>query len=86
MEHILASFVPLAVSVKVLLIPLGILAFIVFLLLLGAFGLFSALAIIGSIGWAFGKLTGRSGRRRAAGTVPSPNPVAATGRRLFFRR
>ncbi len=85
-ELLLASLVPLAVSVKVVLIPLGIFAFLVFLLILGAFGLFSALAIIGSIGWVFGKLTGRGRTRRAEAAAPSPSPVTTTGRRLFFRR
>lgn len=71
-----------------LLLPLGILAFLVFLLFVGAFGLFCALVVIGSVGWVFGKLTGRGRRRRATGTAPvaAESPVAATGRRFFFRR
>jgi hypothetical protein len=69
-------------SVKLILIPLGILAFLLFLLLLGAFGLGCALAVIGTLGWIVGRLTGRRGRRAARAT----DPIAATGRRLFLRR
>lgn len=73
-----------------LLLPLGILAFLIFLLCAGAFGLFCALLVISSVGWVFGKLTGRGRRKREAGTTPAPataeSPVAATGRRFFFRR
>jgi hypothetical protein len=45
--------------VKFLLIPLGIVAFVLFLLLLGAIGLFAALAVL----WVFGRLWGLVNRR-----------------------
>jgi hypothetical protein len=53
--------------VKVLLIPLAIIAFILFLLVLGAIGLGIALGIIWVLGRIGALLTGRGGRRRGAG-------------------
>jgi hypothetical protein len=70
--------------VKLILIPLGILAFLVFLLLLGGFGLLCALAIISAFTWLFRFLTGpRGGRARGAGR---PNPVASAWRRMPLRK
>jgi hypothetical protein len=69
-----------------LLLPLGILAFLIFLLFVGAFGLFCATVVIGSVGWVFGKLTGRGRRRREAGAPAVQSPAIATRRRLFFWR
>jgi hypothetical protein len=81
--HLLVVVASLGISLKLILIPLGILAFLAFLLLLGAFGLFCALAIIGGIGWVFGRLTGRPRERRAAA---GGRPIAAAGRRLLLRK
>jgi hypothetical protein len=74
----------IGISVKLILIPLGILAFLVFLLILGAFGLFSALAIISAFGWVFGHLTGRS--RRPRGDEARRSTALAASRGLFLRR
>ncbi len=51
---------------KVLLIPLAILAFVVFLLILGAIGLAVALGVIWVLGKVGGFLTGRNRRQRRA--------------------
>jgi multidrug efflux pump subunit AcrB len=56
-------------SAKVLLLPLGIAGFVVFLLLLGALALGSALGLIWLIGWVVRapmRLTARWQSRRAA--------------------
>jgi len=54
--------------VKLLLIPLAILAFVLFLLVLGAIGLAIAFAVISIVGRAWRLVSGgRPGRRRAAG-------------------
>lgn len=53
---------------KLLLIPLAIVAFILFLLVLGAIGLAIAFAVISIIGRAWRFVSGgRPGRRKAAG-------------------
>jgi len=49
--------------VEILLIPLGILAFILLLLVLGAIGLGAAMAAIGACGWLW-RLVNRGGSRR----------------------
>jgi uncharacterized membrane protein YedE/YeeE len=49
-------------GVKVLLVPLGIIAFVLFLLLLGAIGLAVAFAVIYLVGGAWRLISG--GRRR----------------------
>jgi hypothetical protein len=54
--------------VKLLLIPLAIIAFILFLLVLGAIGLAIAFAVISVIGRGWRLVSGgRPGRRRAIG-------------------
>ena len=56
--------------VKVLLVPLAILAFVLFLLVIGAFGLFVAMAVISALGQLWravsggGRLLSKRGRRR----------------------
>jgi hypothetical protein len=63
-----ALALPIA-SAKVLLLPLGIAAFVVFLLLLGALALGSALGLISVVLWivrAPGRLTARWQSRRTA--------------------
>jgi hypothetical protein len=55
------KFVPLLTSVKILLIPLGILAFLLFLLIVGAIGLGVALGVISALSWIV-----RAPRRRLA--------------------
>jgi len=55
--------------VKVLLIPVAILAFVLFLLVLGAIGLVVALSIIWVLGRIGSLLTGRGRRRRARETA-----------------
>jgi hypothetical protein len=55
--------------VKVLLIPVAILAFVLFLLVLGAIGLAVALSIIWVLGRIGSLLTGRGRRRRARATA-----------------
>jgi hypothetical protein len=52
----------LLASLKVLLIPLGILAFVLVLLLIGAVGLGVALVVISSLSWLW-RLIFRSGPR-----------------------
>lgn len=55
--------------VKFLLIPLAALAFVLFLLIVGAIGLFVSMAVISAAGWIWrgisggGRLIGRGGRR-----------------------
>ncbi|HEU5062067.1 MAG TPA: hypothetical protein VFT79_02805 [Solirubrobacterales bacterium] len=51
---------------KLLLIPLAILAFIIFLLVLGAIGLAIAFAIISAVGRAWRLVSGGRPRRRSA--------------------
>ncbi len=50
---------------KLLIIPLGGLAFLLFLLVLGAFGLFVSLGLISALSWVFRRLTGRRPRSRS---------------------
>jgi hypothetical protein len=53
-------------SAKVLLIPLGIIAFLLFLLILGAIGLTIALSLISALSWAFRTPSRRMARLRSA--------------------
>ena len=52
---------------KFLLIPLAILAFVLFLLILGAIGLAIAFAVIYVVGGAWRLVTGARPRRKASG-------------------
>jgi hypothetical protein len=52
----------LLASLKVLLIPLGILAFVLVLLIIGAVGLGVAMAVISSLSWLW-RLASRGGSR-----------------------
>jgi hypothetical protein len=71
----LIAVASIGISLKLILLPLGILAFLVFLLILGAFGLFSALAIISAFTWLFRLLTGtRKGRSREPARATQPDP------------
>jgi hypothetical protein len=76
-----ASF---AISLKLILIPLGILAFLAFLLLLGGFGLISALAIISAVTWLFRLVTGTAPEKGRDGEVGrSRGAFPARGRTLL---
>ena len=70
---------------KTLLFPIAVAAFIVLLILMGAFGLLVALSIISAVRWVFG-LPGRRLARRAArraestpSEAPSPAPSEPAG-------
>ena len=54
---------------KVLLIPLAVIAFVVFLLVLGAIGLFVSMAVISAVGrlWRIVSRADQRGRRRQQG-------------------
>jgi hypothetical protein len=52
----------LLASLKVLLIPLGILAFLLVLLIIGAVGLGVAMAVISSLSWLWRLAFGRGSR------------------------
>jgi hypothetical protein len=73
----LLAVASVGLSLKLIFIPLGILAFLLFLLALGGFGLVSALAIISAITWLFRLLTGSRRRqaREADRSRPAPTPV-----------
>jgi hypothetical protein len=59
--------------VKFLLVPLAVLAFVLFLLVVGAIGLMVSMAVISVAGWIWrgisggGRLIGRGGRRLSRG-------------------
>jgi hypothetical protein len=57
----MVAFAPLFASAKLLLVPLGILAFLLFLFILGAIGLGIALGVISALSWIV-----RAPRRRLA--------------------
>jgi hypothetical protein len=57
----MVAFAPLLASAKLLLVPLGILAFLLFLFILGAIGLGIALGVISALSWVV-----RAPRRRLA--------------------
>jgi Flp pilus assembly protein TadB len=51
--------------VEILLIPLGVLVFILFLLVLGAIGLGAAMAVLGAFGWLWRLVNRGESRRRS---------------------
>lgn len=70
--------------VKLLLIPLAIVAFVVFLLLLGAIGLAVAMTVIAVVGKLFGfvaraiRLVSRGGRRLRSRRLRRRSPESAS--------
>jgi hypothetical protein len=64
MHRGLAVVASVAASAKLLLLPLGILAFLLFLMLMGALGLGVAMSMISAVSWLV-RLPGRRYARRA---------------------
>lgn len=65
----MAKFSPALASTKILLIPLGILAFLLFLLVLGAIGLGIALGVISALSWIV-RAPRRHQAKRASRSTP----------------